>query len=40
MVAGSRGIVGMSKKGEGIQRYKLVVAEYSRGYKVQHREGI
>ena len=32
------GVGGMSKKGEGIKKYKLVFTEQSWGCKIQHRK--
>ena len=38
IVARGRGLEGMYKKGEGIKKYKLIVAEWSQGCKVHYRE--
>ena len=38
MGADGRGVGGLCEKGEGIERYRLVVTEQSWGCKVQHRE--
>ena len=39
MVAGGKEEVGgLDEKGEGIEMYRMVVTEYSRGCREQHRE--
>ena len=37
-IAGGRGVGELGEKGEGFQKYKMVVTKQSQGCKVQHRE--